>query len=122
MRSMCSSSNSACGRPGRARTPFIAAKSSLPNEAPVMNVMHPGLRDPSVEEFDTRTLLVNAARQAEERRYREFMIVDVDSHHYETDSFAEIIEFIEDPVQRQLARYTGGRNLSGQQGPPGYQE
>lgn len=87
-----------------------------------MNFLNPGSRDPSVEEFDTRTLLANAARQAEERRYRDFMIVDVDAHHYETDSFAEIIEFIEDPVQRHLAQYTQGRNLSGQQGPPGHQE
>jgi len=87
-----------------------------------MDDMHAAIRDPSNEAFDTRTLLTNAARQAERRRYHEFMIVDVDAHHYETDSYEGIIEFIEDPVLRQLARYTKGRSLEGQIGPPGMQE
>jgi predicted TIM-barrel fold metal-dependent hydrolase len=87
-----------------------------------MNYMHPGVRDPSVEEFDTRTLLANAQRQANERRYEDFMIVDVDSHHYETDSFAEIIEFIEDPVLRHHTRDVRGANVRGGQGPEGYQQ
>jgi uncharacterized protein len=64
------------------------------------------------EDFDTRKHLINAARQAEERRYSDFLIVDVDSHHYESDSWAEIFEYVEDPVARQrlgAARGRGGR-------------
>ena len=37
-------------------------------------------------EFDTRRHLSNAARQAEERQYSDYLIVDVDAHHYESDS------------------------------------
>jgi predicted TIM-barrel fold metal-dependent hydrolase len=61
------------------------------------------LRGLNVEEFDTTTLLANAARQARQRRYEDFLIVDVDSHHYENESFAEIAQFIEDPVLRHQA-------------------
>ena len=51
-----------------------------------MNILTSGLRDPSVEEFDTRTLLKKAAQQANKRHYEDFLIVDVDAHHYETES------------------------------------
>ncbi len=57
----------------------------------------------AVEEFDTSKLLAHAARQASERGYKNFPIVDVDSHHYELESFHEILEYMEDPVLRQLA-------------------
>ena len=56
----------------------------------------------SVEEFDTRIVLAHAAKQARERGYQNFPIIDVDSHHFETESFAEIVKYIEDPVLRQL--------------------
>jgi hypothetical protein len=52
------------------------------------------------ERFDTRQLLEHAARQADERGLRDFLIVDVDCHHYETESFAQVAEYIEDPVVR----------------------
>ena len=58
----------------------------------------------SFEDLDTTTLLAHAARQARERNLHEFLIVDVDSHHYENESFRDIIEYIEDPVIRQLAQ------------------
>ena len=58
-------------------------------------------------EFDTKTLLAHANQQAVQRRYEDFFIVDVDAHHYETDSFAEIVEYIEDPVMRAQAKYQG---------------
>ena len=32
------------------------------------------------------------------------MIVDIDSHHYESDHLAEIYEYIEEPVIRQLGK------------------
>src|ERR1700733_7053797 len=61
-------------------------------------------RDPALEEFDTSRLLANAREQAAKRRYEDFMIVDVDAHHYESDSYNEITEFIEDPIFRIEAR------------------
>ncbi len=56
----------------------------------------------SVEEFDTRIVLAHAAKQARERGYQNFPIIDVDSHHFETESFSEIVKYIDDPVIRQL--------------------
>ncbi|MBO0688614.1 MAG: amidohydrolase [Candidatus Dormibacteraeota bacterium] len=52
------------------------------------------------ERFDTRQLLQHAAQQADERGFRDFLIVDVDCHHYETESFAQVAEYIEDPIVR----------------------
>lgn len=66
------------------------------------------------EGLDTRELLAHAARQAEERRYSEFLIVDVDAHHYETESWAEIAKYIESPVIRHLAGAGGVGKLTGQ--------
>jgi predicted TIM-barrel fold metal-dependent hydrolase len=56
----------------------------------------------SVEEFDTRIVLAHAAKQARERGYQKFPIIDVDSHHFETEHFSEIVKYIDDPVLRQL--------------------
>ena len=64
-------------------------------------------RDLSVQEFDTATFLAHAKEQARQRRYEDFLIVDVDGHHYETDSFARICDYIEDPVMRDQAKYQG---------------
>ncbi len=64
-------------------------------------------RDLSVEEFDTRTLLAHASQQAVQRRYEDFLIVDVDGHHWETMNFAQISDYIEDPVMRAQAKYQG---------------
>ena len=58
----------------------------------------------TVQEFNTSKLLAHASRQARQRNYSDFMIVDIDSHHYETDHLSEIYEYIEEPVIRQLGR------------------
>jgi uncharacterized protein len=42
------------------------------------------------ESHDTRTVLPHAARQAAERGLDGFTIVDVDAHHYETESELEM--------------------------------
>src|ERR1700674_4240202 len=57
----------------------------------------------SVAEFDTTKLLAHAARQANERGYDKFPIVDGHSHHYESQALAEILEYMDDPVLQQLA-------------------
>ncbi len=72
-----------------------------------MNTQITNFRDLAVEEFDTTTLLAHAAQQAIDRRYEDFLIVDVDSHHYETESFQEIAEYIEDPVMRHETHVPG---------------
>ena len=60
--------------------------------------------------------------QAIQRRYEDFFIVDIDGHHYETFSFAEMCEYIEDPVMRDQAKYQGfgGGGITTANG--GYQE
>jgi uncharacterized protein len=72
-----------------------------------MNEQIKSVRDLASEEFDTRTLLRNAVDQAIERHYEDFFIVDVDSHHYETESFKEITQYMDNPVMRQEALYQG---------------
>lgn len=63
--------------------------------------------DPTSRDFDTEAHLANAHQQALARGYEDFLIVDTDSHHYETEAFTEIIQYIEDPVLRAEARYQG---------------
>jgi uncharacterized protein len=62
-------------------------------------------RDLAVEEFDTTTLLSHAAQQAVARKYEDFCIVDVDSHHYESEAFTDIADYIVDPVLRHEAKH-----------------
>jgi predicted TIM-barrel fold metal-dependent hydrolase len=68
---------------------------------------HVEFRDVSLDNYDTTVALAHAARQAIERRYEDFLIVDIDSHHYETESFSEIAEYITDPVLRHDAAFQG---------------
>jgi predicted TIM-barrel fold metal-dependent hydrolase len=56
---------------------------------------------PHPAHFDTGALLANAARQAGERGFGDFLIVDADAHHYESEDWAEITRFIDQPVIRQ---------------------
>ena len=58
----------------------------------------------SIESFDTSKLLVNAARQRDQRGFNDFPIIDIDCHHYENESMKEIVEFIEDPVLRHTGQ------------------
>src|SRR3978361_1736858 len=73
-----------------------------------MDTVDLGLRDPAVEEFDTRTLLREAARQARQGQDEGFPIVECHAHPYEPEHSREIAAFIEDPVIRHRA--TGGFN------------
>jgi hypothetical protein len=61
-------------------------------------------RQMSVAEFDTSKLLAHARAQAEQRGLDRFPIIDVDAHHYELESFDQIIDYFDDPVLQQLAR------------------
>jgi predicted TIM-barrel fold metal-dependent hydrolase len=69
----------------------------------------------SVEEINSEKLLAHAAEQARDRRYDDLFIVDTDSHHYENYSLREIVEYLDDPVLRQLGKagITRGGGLGG---------
>jgi hypothetical protein len=73
----------------------------------MQNMANRDFRDLADESFDTRTLLRNAVDQAIARKYEDFLIVDTDSHHYETEAFKEIAEYIDDPVMRFEAKFQG---------------
>lgn len=64
-------------------------------------------RDVANEGFNSSVHLKNAAAQGESRNYDDFMIVDVDAHHYETEAFSEIADYIDDPVLRREAKFQG---------------
>lgn len=78
----------------------------------------------SVDGYDTGIHLENARRQAKARGLENVLIVDADSHHYETDNFEPILGFIEDPAFRQVAlnafKYRGANGVLYDQ--PGYQD
>ena len=54
--------------------------------------------DRTIEGLHTGEHLANASKQADARKLDEVLIVDVDSHHYENEHYAEVFEYIESPV------------------------
>ena len=60
-----------------------------------------------------RKLLAHASRQAKERDFGKFPIIDVDSHHYENESMSEILDYMDDPVLRHLALSARQANAKG---------
>ena len=52
---------------------------------------------------DTREILARARRQADERNFDDVFIVDMDSHHTESESWADIISYLDDEVIRSQA-------------------
>lgn len=53
---------------------------------------------------DSRDVLAKARKQADERNFDDVFIADIDSHHTETESWREIITYIDDPVIQENAR------------------
>ena len=79
------------------------------------------VRNLRFDTFHPHDHLANASRQAHQRKYNDFLIVDVDAHHYENESYAEVFQYIESPVIKSLAMesvHRGGRAsfLGGQVG------
>ncbi len=62
---------------------------------------------------DTRQHLANAKQQAKDRNLTDYTIVDVDAHHYETESWGDIVKYIEDPVIRYAAEAGINKAFSG---------
>lgn len=52
---------------------------------------------------DTRDILAHSRQQAIQNGIADWFIVDVDAHHMESISWAEVVEYIEDPVLRDQA-------------------
>src|ERR1700733_14159295 len=65
----------------------------------------------NITAFDASDHLANAKLQADKRNFDDVLIVDADSHHYEGEDFAAIVEYIDDPVLKQIAR--GAMNYRG---------
>jgi hypothetical protein len=63
----------------------------------------------SVEELNTTKLLAHASQQALKRKYDDMLIIDCDAHHYENESYGEWLDFMENPVLKQLV--TAGRSF-----------
>ena len=47
---------------------------------------------------DTRDMLARAAQQRAAYNLDDYLIIDIDAHHFETQSWDEIVGCIEDPV------------------------
>ncbi len=76
----------------------------------------------TVDELNTTQLLSHARKEANKRKLDDVLIVDVDAHHYENEHMQEILPFMPNDVQRQLAmastarRGPGGSLVPGQVG------
>jgi predicted TIM-barrel fold metal-dependent hydrolase len=64
-------------------------------------------RELAIKQFgrdsDTRDTLARAAMQRRKYKLDEYFIVDVDAHHFENQSWSEVLTYVTDPVVRQIA-------------------
>ena len=63
----------------------------------------------SIEDLDTAKILAHARKQADQRGFDDMLIVDVDSHHYESENYGDFLQFMESPVLRQLSMGGSGK-------------
>src|SRR6202790_4096478 len=68
-----------------------------------MDTIRSEIRTPAFDRYSTTTSLEHATQQAHARNYQDFLIVDVDSHHYENESYKEVFQYIDSPVIRREA-------------------
>src|SRR5205085_7989656 len=74
-----------------------------------MDMLRNEVRKLASEDYTTREHLAHASQQARERNYQDFLIVDVDAHHYESESYKDVFEYIESPVIRRQAMESAKR-------------
>jgi uncharacterized protein len=67
----------------------------------------------STDDLNTAQLLAHASKQAARRGFDDVLIADVDAHHYESEHMHDILLFLENDVQRQLALSSGGKGDRG---------
>src|ERR1700747_536590 len=80
---------------------------------PPMDMPRSEVRKLRFDEYSATKHLEHATRQGHERNYQDFLIVDVDSHHYENESYKEVFSYIDNPVIRRAAMEStkrGGRS------------
>jgi uncharacterized protein len=68
-----------------------------------MDMLRSEVRKLAAEDYTTPAHLAHACEQARKRKYQDFLIVDVDAHHYESESYKDVFEYIENPVIRRQA-------------------
>ena len=73
------------------------------------------------EQFNTSQLLANADKQAHERKLNDYLIIDVDAHHYEFDHWGEIAQYIDNRVIKHIASVLPAPNTI-LNAPPMFQE
>jgi predicted TIM-barrel fold metal-dependent hydrolase len=73
-----------------------------------------------VDELNTSKLLAHAAKQTRDKGFDDVLIVDVDAHHYENESFGEILPFMENEVLKQLALSSRAKGGRGNVAPSGF--
>ena len=86
-----------------------------------MDMPRSDVRPVDFDSFSTPKHLEHAAQQAHKRNYQDFLIVDVDSHHYENEHYAEVFDYIESPVIRSEAMQGAGRRTGILNSQVGYQ-
>src|ERR1700691_4060179 len=64
----------------------------------------------TIEELNTSRLLAHARKQAHQRNLDDMVIVDVDAHHYENESYDEFLPYMENDVFRQVALASRTKN------------
>src|SRR6516225_2347700 len=79
------------------------ASTARAKENAPMDMARSEVRKLAAEDYSTTQHLEHASRQARERNYQDFLIVDVDAHHYESESYSEVFAYIESPVIRRQA-------------------
>src|SRR5688500_1515884 len=84
------------------------SKNDFQGELP-MDMPRSDVRPVELEMFSTPKHLEHASEQARIRNYQDFLIVDVDSHHYENEHYAEVFDYIESPVLRSELKESAGR-------------
>src|SRR5579864_8443138 len=60
-------------------------------------------RELRFDEYSVTKHLEHATAQARARNYQDFLIVDIDSHHYENESYRDVFSYIDNPVIRRAA-------------------
>jgi hypothetical protein len=68
-----------------------------------MDMPRSEVRDLRFDQFSVTKHLERASAQARARNYQDFLIVDVDSHHYENESYKDLFQYIDNPVIRRAA-------------------
>src|SRR5438270_12002115 len=87
-----------------------------------MDMPRNDVRPVELEIFATPKHLEHASEQARTRNYQDFLIVDVDSHHYENEHYAEVFDYIESPVIRSELKVGADRRTGLLNSQVGYQD